>query len=705
MGDIRPPAGDPLLKAGCLNPYNRQLGFGTSRYYPLYCPNAIGINSFLNQTNSSPYFTSYMDTVSMNYYSMENPDYIASFKYYADSMSLYINSYLNRIDLSSNDTYSYISTSNKSSNISAELVSDGYGGQVYIQSNNSNTFGAIDAYSDNVNMQLTNGTYNIQNSITNSNAISYITNGSTKSVSISLADLGTDSSNIRFRNCGSAGNPLWILTNKTFTTGAGSVCWASYNDTTDYLTIGNSDCPVVDFAVIGNGSDDEGVFLEKKSNYSQASVYDATSARLQAYTSTSIKAYAEATSNASTIGAQASSTSYAKNVANSNGGYFEAFAGTKQILLNANTLSANQALTLRNWGSVAAPIYVASTEVVNLSKVTGQACWASYNDATDYLTIGNSNCPVVDFAVIGNGSDDKGVFLEKKSTYSQASVYDAASARLQAYTSTSIKAYAEATSNASTIGAQASSTSYAKNVANSNGGYFEAFAGTKQILLNANTLSANQALTLRNWGSVAAPIYVASTEVVNLSKVTGQACWASYNDATDYLTIGNSNCPVLTMYQSYDNTTSNGAYLTTQADRSEIYVLKNDTFQCTMRAEGASSFIKAQGGIASQFSQMYSDGSSATVYAQGSASVKSRLGATSTTSDLQVYNAFGGIYATTEAENAYLRVQNSSSSKQISLSIADFGTTAATTVKLREFSICANGETKKCLILASEFYV
>ena len=159
------------------------------------------------------------------------------------------------------------------------------------------------------------------------------------------------------------------------------------------------------------------------------------------------------------------------------------------------------------------------------------------------------------------------------------------------------------------------------------------------------------------------------------------------------------------MYQSYDNTTSNGAYLTTQADRSEIYVLKNDTYQCTMRAEGGYSFIKAQGGIATQFSQMYSDSSSATVYAQGSASVLSKLGATSTTSDLEVYNAFGGIYAKTEAANAYLRVQNSNSTKQISLSITDFGTTAATTVKLREFSICVNGETKKCLILASEFYV
>jgi hypothetical protein len=102
---------------------------------------------------------------------------------------------------------------------------------------------------------------------------------------------------------------------------------------------------------------------------------------------------------------------------------------------------------------------------------------------------------------------------------------------------------------------------------------------------------------------------------------------------------------------------------------------------------------------------MYTDSSSAIVYAQGAATVLSRLGATSTTSDLQVYNAFGGVYAATTASNAYLRVQNAASSKQISLSMTDFGTTAATEVKLREFSICVNGETKKCLILASEFYV
>ena len=140
MGDIRPPAGDPLLKAGCLNPYTRQLTFGVSPYYQLYCPNTIGLNSFLNQTNSAPYFTSYMDNGSMNYYSMQYPDYMASFKYFGDSMSLYVNSYINKIDISSNDTYSYIATRKKSSNVSASLSSDNYGGQVYLQSNNNNTY-------------------------------------------------------------------------------------------------------------------------------------------------------------------------------------------------------------------------------------------------------------------------------------------------------------------------------------------------------------------------------------------------------------------------------------------------------------------------------------------------------------------------------------------------------------------------------------
>jgi len=1067
MGDIRPPVGDPLLKAGCINPYNRQLAFGTSPYYRLYCPNAIGVNSFLNQTNTSPYFVSYMDNTSMNYYPIAYPDYMASFKYYADSMSLYVNSYQHRIDLSSNDAYSYISTSRKYSNISAELASDAYGGQLYIQSSNSNTHIALDTNSTNVNMELSNGNYSIQNIISNSNAYSYMTNGSNKGVSINLADLGSDSNDIKFRNCGTAGSPLWILTNKTFATGAGgNVCWGTYGGTT--LQIGNNDCPVQVVQMLGTENGAEGIFLEKTNTAGSIKIGDNTSAVVQTFCQTNSNIQANLTNTSATAKFEASTAAdkYALGSANSNGGYFEALAGSKQILLSANTLSANQALTLKNWDpNRVGGLYVASTEVIDLSTVTGKNCWSTYAGST--LTLGNATCPVQTVQMLGTENGAEGIFLEKTNTAGSIKIGDNTSAVVQTFCQTNSNIQANLTNTSATAKFEASTAAdkYALGSANSNGGYFEALAGSKQILLSANTLSANQALTLKNWDpNRVGGLYVASTEVIDLSTVTGKNCWSTYagstltlgnatcpvqtvqmlgtengaegiflektnsastiklldstfssleaisnlnnvvkagiynnttsafiktqgtttnlfsqmytdsssalvyaqgaaavlsrlgatsttsdlqvynsfggaygaanvanaylrvqnaadtrsnemvvnattayskviggtstifsqmytdsssalvyaqgaaavlsrlgatsttsdlqvynafggiyaateasnayltvqnasatkyvslslgdistasydirfrnwgttlapiwalsnsatlpfapwaiyNDTTDFLTIGNTNYPVLTMWQSYDGTSNNGTYLTTQQDRSEVYVLKNDTYGCTIRAEPALAFIKTQGatdtrfsqmytdsssalvyaqgaaavlsrlgatsttsdlqvynsfggaygaanvanaylrvqnaadtrsnemvvnattayskvigGTSTIFSQMYTDSSSALVYAQGAAAVLSRLGATSTTSDLQVYNAFGGIYAATEASNAYLRVQKVDNSKAISLSITDFGTTAATTVRLREFSICVNGETKKCLILASEYY-
>jgi hypothetical protein len=341
--------------------------------------------------------------------------------------------------------------------------------------------------------------------------------------------------------------------------------------------------------------------------------------------------------NVSTVGAQYNATNYVQSVANSAGGYFEAFAGTKQILLSANTLSASQALTLRNWGSVAAPIYVASTEVVDLSKVTGN-CWAGYTSST--LTLGNATCPVQTVQMLGTENGSEGIFLEKTNSAGSVKIGDLASAKFEAY--------------------------YQSN------------------------------------NSVNSRIFV---DIAN----NNTSVEANYVDYTSWLDSFNDQCSFGSAYK-YATSTSYEARGTVFSSSAEFRTYKYGgvNYESRLYTDASSSAVYAFGGASTIKSSLYSESTSTAITAEYSSTIKARMGANSTYSDFYTTSSTNSVLINAST-NSSLTVQNLSAtsagpaSKSITMSIADI-VPATAVVKLREFSICVNGETKKCMILASDYY-
>jgi hypothetical protein len=132
------------------------------------------------------------------------------------------------------------------------------------------------------------------------------------------------------------------------------------------------------------------------------------------------------------------------------------------------------------------------------------------------------------------------------------------------------------------------------------------------------------------------------------------------------------------------------------------------TYQSLLTTTNAYSAVYAYGGASTIRSSLYSDGSSTAITSEYSSSIKSRMGANATFSDFYATSTTNNISITAGA-NSILTLQNIAygtagpASKSITLSIADIIPTTAI-VKLREFTICVNGENKKCMILASDFY-
>ena len=272
-------------------------------------------------------------------------------------------------------------------------------------------------------------------------------------------------------------------------------------------------------------------------------------------------------------------------------------------------------------------------------------------------------------------------------------------------------------------------------------------------------MSLNQTLTLRNWGTSTTPIYVPSTDVVNLSSLTG-SCALNYDNSR--LKIGNTTCPVETTQMLGAENGSNGVFLSKKSTSSEIVIQdptfaftkvrkddniytmmassQSDTtcyvvsiyndFKCWMHTypnfssfggayKNAEANFKAQGYADANLSTLeakysdiksilYTTTSSTSITSEYSSSIKARMGANSTFSDFYITSSSNNISLKADT-NSNLVLQNIAyggtgpASKSITLSIADI-TPATAVVKLREFSICVNGETKKCMILASDYY-
>jgi len=363
--------------------------------------------------------------------------------------------------------------------------------------------------------------------------------------------------------------------------------------------------------MLGTENGDEGIFLEKTNSAGTIKIGDNTSAAVQTYcqTNSDVQAIITNTSVLAKFEASTASDKYARGTANANGGYFEALAGTKQILLSANTLSANQSLTLKNWGSVTAPIYVASTDVVDLSSLTG-ICALSYDNSR--LKIGNTTCPVETTQMLGVENGSNGVFLSKKSTSSEIVIQDPTLAFTQARKNDYI--YAKMASS------QSDTTCYVVTI---------------------------------------------------------------YNDFKTW------------MHTYPDFSSFGGAYKNTE-----------DNFKAQGYADAVLSTLEAKYGNIKSI--LYTTTTSTSITSEYSSNIKARMGANQNYSDFYITSSTNNIRLKADANSALI-LENIAyngtgpASKSINLSIADI-TPASAIIKLREFSICVNGETKKCMILASDYY-
>ena len=131
-------------------------------------------------------------------------------------------------------------------------------------------------------------------------------------------------------------------------------------------------------------------------------------------------------------------------------------------------------------------------------------------------------------------------------------------------------------------------------------------------------------------------------------------------------------------------------------------------YESRLYTNATSSAVYAFGGSSSIKSSLYSEAATTSITAEYSSAIKARMGANSSYSDFYITSSTNNIRLKTDT-NSDLTLENigyngtGPASKSISLSIADI-TPASAIIKLREFSICVNGETKKCMILASDFY-
>jgi hypothetical protein len=85
--------GDSLRGSACLNPYTRQLTYGTNSYYQSYCGQTTKqLSSYLHLTNADPYFESYMYNAGITYKPRAYPNYKTMIYSYGQDMRMDIKS-------------------------------------------------------------------------------------------------------------------------------------------------------------------------------------------------------------------------------------------------------------------------------------------------------------------------------------------------------------------------------------------------------------------------------------------------------------------------------------------------------------------------------------------------------------------------------------------------------------------------------------
>ena len=311
------------------------------------------------------------------------------------------------------------------------------------------------------------------------------------------------------------------------------------------------------------------------------------------------------------------------------------------MLINPNTLSlgAGDAI-FRNWRpNTANGLWILSTDSVNLDLVTGAACWASYDEASDRVSIGTTNCPVATLQMLGAENASDGIYLTKQNTSSEIVLVDTNYTKVE--------------------------TKYSDTI------YSRLFTAKNYSYTSLETMYGNY----QGW----------------------------IDTYADQCTIG-----VTTNYGAANSFNVIGRVLPTYAELTTKYGATTNVFENNLTTASNYTSITAYGGSSPIKSSFYSDSSSTAITAEYSSTIKSRMGATSTYSDFYTTSSTNHIRLKTDSNSA-LTLENIAyggtgpASKSISLSIADITPTSAI-IKLREFSICVNGETKKCLILASDFY-
>jgi hypothetical protein len=190
---------------------------------------------------------------------------------------------------------------------------------------------------------------------------------------------------------------------------------------------------------------------------------------------------------------------------------------------------------------------------------------------------------------------------------------------------------------------------------------------------------------------------------------TNASVEANYIDYTSWLDTFDDQCSFGSAYK-YATSNSYEARGTVFQSSAEFRTYKYGSvnYESRLYTNATSSAVYAFGGASTIKSSLYSESTSTAITAEYSSTIKARMGANSTYSDFYTTSSTNSVLINAST-NSSLTVQNLSAtsagpaSKSITMSIADI-VPATAVVKLREFSICVNGETKKCMILASDYY-